>query len=172
MFLNFDVFQTKECKDKQDLYMQKAANAASHSNIHNHRHGCVIVNRRTSEIVAEGFNHYSEHLHHLFSIHAEVDALLKIKRYPKHLVHELDLYVVRIGTDRMGNPLKYSKPCTSCTQAIMKTGIRKVYFSTDENYLNNMNNVRVHPSYCQTNKKYECKYFRSKFESRQGSLLE
>lgn len=142
MFLNLDLDVTKECKENQEYYMKRAAYVATYSNSKNHRHGCVIVNRRTNQIVAEGFNHYSEHMMHTYTCHSEVDALLKIKKYPKHLIHELDLYVVRIGTDRMGTPLKYSKPCVSCSQAIMKAGIRKVYFSTDENYKNKMNGFK------------------------------
>ena len=136
MFLNLDLDDTKDRNDKQEYYMKRAAIVATYSNTRNHRHGCVIVNRRTEQIIAEGYNHFSEHMMHTFSCHSEVDALMKIRKYPKHLVHELDLYVVRIGTDRMGNPLKYSKPCIGCTQAILKAGIRKVYFSTDENFTN------------------------------------
>jgi len=142
MFLQLDLDETKACKSKQESYLQKAAMAAANSNCYNHRHGTVIVNRRTEEIVAEGFNHYSEHMCHMFSCHSEVDALLKIRKYPKHLVPELDMYVVRIGTDHMGRPLKYSKPCAECAQAIQKFGIKKVYFSTDDNFSNKMKDFK------------------------------
>jgi deoxycytidylate deaminase len=142
MFLQLDMFETKACKTKQELYLQRAAAVAGNSNCHNHRHGTVIVNRRTDEIVAEGFNHFSTHMCHLFSCHSEVDALLKIRKYPKHMIPELDLYVVRIGTDHMGRPLKYSKPCAECAQAILKFGIKKVFFSTDENFNSKMNEFK------------------------------
>lgn len=135
MFLQLDLFETKACKSRQEFYMSRAAEVAGRSNCINHRHGTVIVNKKTNEIVAEGFNHYSHHMCHLFTCHSEVDALMKIKRYPKNQIQDLDLYVVRIGTDRMGRPLKYSKPCASCTQAILKFGIKRVYFSTDDRFM-------------------------------------
>jgi deoxycytidylate deaminase len=31
----------------------------------------------------------------------------------------------------MGNPLKYSKPCNGCIKAIEKSGIRRVYYSSN-----------------------------------------
>ena len=116
---------------KQEFFLQRAAIIAERSNLQNHRHGCVIV--RDGEVIAEGYNYYSKHLEHKFTVHAEIDALLKLKKNKK-LASECELYVVRIGTDLMGCPLKYSKPCEDCTAAILKCGIRKVYFSTDEEF--------------------------------------
>jgi deoxycytidylate deaminase len=123
--------QTKTCKDKQEYFLQRAANIAIRSNVRHHRHGCVIV--RDGEVVSEGYNHHTSHYEHKFTVHAEVDALLKLKKNKKFL-SECELYVVRIGTDLMGNPLKYSRPCCDCTRAILKAGIKKVYFSTDEEF--------------------------------------
>lgn len=105
---------------------------ATRSNVRNHRHGCIIV--KDGEVLAEGFNYYTNHFEHKFSIHAEVDALMKLKKL-KRVLPECELYVVRIGTDLMGNPLKYSRPCPDCTRAILNAGIKRVYFSTSEEFM-------------------------------------
>jgi deoxycytidylate deaminase len=72
---------------------------------------------------------------HGFSIHAEVDALTKVKGR-KNILSEAELYVARIGKFNPAAPstfcLKYSKPCRECSKAILKQGIRKVYYSTTE----------------------------------------
>lgn len=97
-----------------------------------HRHGCLIVNK-AGEIVAEGYNHNYMHFYHKFSIHAEICCLSKMKRNKKAL-SECEMYVVRIGTDNMQQPFKYSRPCPDCTKAIVKAGIKRVYFSTNDDF--------------------------------------
>lgn len=118
----------RTCNDKQYSFLKRAMNLALKSTCQNQRHGCVIV--KDNEIVSEGYNHTHTHLYHKFSIHAEVDAISKMKHNKKYM-SQCDLYVVRIGTDNMGNPLKYSKPCKDCIKAIEKSGIRKVYYSSN-----------------------------------------
>ena len=118
----------KNCNDKQYGYLNRAMNLALKSTCYNQRHGCVIV--KDDEIISEGYNHTSVHLYHKFSVHAEVDALTKLKRNKKFMAN-CDLYVVRVGRDSMGNPLKYSRPCQDCIKAIQKSGVRKVYYSSN-----------------------------------------
>ncbi len=117
----------KSCKDKQSIFFQRAAVNATYSPIKNHRHGCVIV--KNGEIISEGYNTYADHMEHKFSIHAEISALYRLG---KKVTEGCELYVVRIGTDKMGNPLKYSRPCVDCAKAIIKAGIKKVYYSIDD----------------------------------------
>lgn len=123
-----DENSVKSCNDKQYYFLKRAINLALKSTCQTHRHGCVIV--KDDEILSEGYNHTQLHLYHKFSIHAEVDAISKLK-HNKKLLSACDLYVVRIGTDSMGNPLKYSKPCPACIKAIHKAGIRRVYYSSN-----------------------------------------
>lgn len=118
----------KTCSDKQYGYLKRAMNLALKSTCFSQRHGCVIV--KDDEIISEGYNHTSVHLYHKYSIHAEVDAISKLKRNKKFMSN-CDLYVVRVGRDSMGNPMKYSKPCEDCIKAIQKSGIRKVYYSSN-----------------------------------------
>lgn len=91
-----------------------------------HRHGAIIVHNGT--IVAEGYNRIALHLEHAFSIHAEVDALSKIKHKGRKFLDECTLIVVRIGSEKRGG-FKDSKPCESCQRAIKNYGIRKVFYS-------------------------------------------
>lgn len=129
---------TKSCKEKQESFLRRAAVVAARSPVRNHRHGCIIV--KDGEILAEGYNNYTQHFEHKFTIHAEVDALMKLKKHKKMLL-ECELYVVRIGTDLMGRPLKYSRPCQDCTRAILNYGIKKVYFSTSEEFMKEYGNI-------------------------------
>lgn len=121
----------KNMKFEQMFYLQRAATIAFRSNLKSHRHGCVIVSQ-SGQIIAEGYNHVSNGIN-AHSIHAEVHALTKYrplrKQYPN-----CTMYVVRIGTERMGNPLKYSRPCAKCSEHIEDSDIRRVYYSTSDEF--------------------------------------
>jgi tRNA(Arg) A34 adenosine deaminase TadA len=114
--------EAKKPSDKQHLYMERAAKVATKSTM-THRHGCVVVASDGS--VFEGYNHHGVYMSHRFSIHAEIHALYKAKKYQYPLT---EMYVVRINK---GGTLKYSRPCSGCQLEILKFGIPKVYFSTN-----------------------------------------
>ncbi len=101
--------------------MERAAKVATKSTMM-HRHGCVVVASDGS--VFEGYNHHGVYMSHRFSIHAEIHALYKAKKYQYPL---MEMYVVRINKSGV---LKYSRPCPECQLEILKFGIPKVYFST------------------------------------------
>jgi hypothetical protein len=65
-----------------------------------------------------------------------------MKRYKKKMLSDCDMYVVRIGTENMGNPLKYSRPCPDCSEAIIKAGIKKIYYSTSDEFYCKIENFR------------------------------
>jgi deoxycytidylate deaminase len=117
--------------------MEHAVKMAKKSTME-HKHGAVIVHN--NEIIATGFNYRKYYMCHGFSIHAEVDALTKLKGR-KNILSEAELYVARIGKFNPACPssfcLKYSKPCRECSKAILKHGIRKVYYSTTETPIDN-----------------------------------
>lgn len=133
VFATFDDEHTaRQCNDRQYLFLKRAMTVAQKSTCIHQRHGCVVV--KDGEIVAEGYNHHQTHLYHKFSIHAEVHALSKLRKFNKKFISQCTLYVVRIGTDNMGNPLKFSKPCKDCTRAIEKSGIKRVYYSSNSEF--------------------------------------
>lgn len=130
----------KNCNNKQIEYFEIAAKSAQKSSI-THKHGCVIV--LEGEIISTGWNHYTEYMSCLYSTHAEIDALSKIpKKKYRNLMKDMELYVVRIGPDSIENTLKYSKPCESCEKAILKTGIHKVFYSTNDEYFKIIQNQK------------------------------
>jgi deoxycytidylate deaminase len=137
MFMNLDLSCTKNIRERHKYYLEKAMTQALYSDCKHHKHGAIIVNRKTGDIISTGYNHYTEYMMHSFTCHAEMDAMSKLKKLPKTLFSDFELYVVRIGKESKGFPLKYSKPCVNCTKAILKYGIKRVYFSTDDNYTRN-----------------------------------
>jgi len=88
-----------------------------------HRHGAIIY--RNGEILSAGHNHRIYHMCHAFSCHAEVAAIKSIKN--RSLLKNASLIVVRVGND---DNIKGSKPCENCKQAIERSGIKKVFYST------------------------------------------
>lgn len=121
----------KTSNERQNHFLECAAKVAQKS-VMEHKHGAIIV--LDNEIIATGFNYLYEHMCHKNSIHAEVDALLNVKGRRRNMLADAEMYVVRIGAKSMDCPLKYSRPCCDCQKAIMKYGIRKVYYSTSYEY--------------------------------------
>lgn len=127
----FEDILPKTSSERQDYFLKYAAKIAEKS-IMEHKHGAIIVHENT--IIATGYNYVYEHMCHNNSIHAEVDALMKVKSKGKNILGETEMYVVRIGSRRLQRPLKYSKPCCDCQKAIRKYGIPRVYYSTNDEY--------------------------------------
>lgn len=130
--VNMDVYEHRLIKvdsprdmdQRQEFFINKAAQVAYRSPCL-HQHGAVIVNRNTDEILATGYNKMEMHYEHMFSLHAEVDAIRKVKKHVD--LTNAEMYVVRIGPPCQ--PLKMSRPCTECEKFILKRGIGKVYYS-------------------------------------------
>lgn len=88
-----------------------------------HKHGCVILKGNT--IVGEGYNRWTEHMEHAYSLHSEVVAISSVKSKCKGYLNDAVMIVVRVGHDT----LKLSKPCANCRKAIEKAGLRKIFYS-------------------------------------------
>lgn len=88
-----------------------------------HKHGCVILKGNT--IIGEGYNRWTEHMEHSFSLHSEVVAISSVKNKSKGYLNDSVMIVVRIGHEG----LKLSKPCVGCRKAIEKVGIGKIFYS-------------------------------------------
>jgi deoxycytidylate deaminase len=117
--------------ERQEYFLKKAAQIAFRSNLVQ-RHGCLIVNSQTDEILSSGFNHTYIHMYHKFSCHAEYDALRKVKKNID--LANSEMYVVRIGGVRLASDtdLKMSKPCEGCKKLILRANIGRVYYSWSE----------------------------------------
>lgn len=127
-FQYFDESNPKDMNGKQYHYLRIAAEVALASDM-NHKHGAIIVHKKN--IISVGYNHYSNTN---YSIHAEVDAISRLKGREKDILNECELYVVRIGPNNLNTHLKYSKPCYNCQNYISKMCIKKTYYSTNYDY--------------------------------------
>ena len=125
-----DEVPAKATTEKQRYFLERAARLAMKSTM-THKHGCVLV--LYGEIVSEGYNRITTHMFHSFSVHSEVVVLNKAKRL-KHQLADAEMYVVRIASGKFDHCLKYSKPCLGCQRAILKSGVKKVYYSTNNEY--------------------------------------
>ena len=126
-FEYFDTSDTQRIHYKQNYYLDIAAQAALKSDM-NHKHGAIVVYKKN--VIATGNNYYKgEH-----SIHAEVDAISKLRGKNKEILPQCDLYVVRIGPEKMQHHLKYSKPCCNCQKYISKKCIKRTFYSTNYSY--------------------------------------
>jgi deoxycytidylate deaminase len=96
------------------------------SDHHTHKFGAVIAFKNI--IISHGWNKLKTHpksTHPWKHIHAEMDAIFKAKGNTVGAT----LYVTRVSTQ--GN-LNNSKPCPFCMSLIVAAGIKKVFY-TDNN---------------------------------------
>lgn len=114
-------------------FVESAKRTAEESTFPDYRHGALLV--RGGSILNSAYNKNSRigwanrfrskacgHATH----HAELGAILGVDRTK---TSGSDIYVVRIG--RTGE-LKMSKPCQMCQQVLTHMGIKRVYYSIDE----------------------------------------
>lgn len=128
-FEYFDETEPITMNDKRQEYLDIATDIAMKSTMMQ-KHGAILVYKK--DIIGYGYNHHVNN----FCIHAEMAAIMSLKGKNKQLLNQCDLYVVRVGPKRYNFPLKYSKPCQKCQDAINKCRIKKTYYSTNYNYDN------------------------------------
>lgn len=115
-------------KPHEDVF-ERAITLAKKSTM-GHRHGAVIV--KNGEIIGEGYNHIATYMSHSWSCHAEMAAILSLKNRGKKYLEDASMIVVRVSNHRLqAQHLKLSKPCERCTEQIIKSGIRRVFYSTN-----------------------------------------
>lgn len=100
-----------------------------------------------NEIISVGYNSYKTHpLQKRFSKnieaifkHAEVDCIVNALRHVDSIdLERSNLYVYRVKKltkDHIDWSDGYSEPCSGCKQAINHFKIKKVVYSTDEDYV-------------------------------------
>lgn len=102
------------------------------------RHGAVLIYRNkvigkghNSFLPTSGHHHTSKHIeeksHGRFSEHAEVACIRSVHKYNTKYIPESVMLVVRILKKDYGS----SAPCPSCHKAILRSKIRRVYYTTD-----------------------------------------
>lgn len=86
------------------------------------KHGAVIIS--DGKVICEGYN---KKLSDRYSVHAEVDVLIKARKKYLAILPKCELIVVRV-TGRH-NCLAMSKPCARCEQLICESKIGKTHYS-------------------------------------------
>lgn len=92
--------------------------------------GSVVV--YGNEIISTGHNKHCNSMTNLWSFHAEVSALMQLKKLPKSQLKECEMYVVRIGPPSSKCAVRMSRPCQHCAKFIEGMGIRRVFYTTNE----------------------------------------
>ncbi len=109
-------------------YFDICRKLASHSDHPQHKHGCVIV--RGNKVVSLGYNKNSTHtrsLHPHKRLHAEVSAIVKAGED----LSNCSIYIYR---ETKSKTPAMSRPCESCFQLIVESGIKTVYYSVTNGY--------------------------------------
>lgn len=131
-----DIKPSKNIKNKHLEFLIQAKREANKSNL-TQKHGCVIV--YNNKIIAKGYNSICN-FDKMKSIHAEIDALNYLNRIfklkDKKLRKKCNLYVVRIK--KCDDTLKMSKPCNNCASKIVKSNIGTVYYSVNNNFIDDV----------------------------------
>jgi tRNA(Arg) A34 adenosine deaminase TadA len=117
---------------KQYRYIELAMRAAHHSEF-NFKHGAVLVKSGTvvncsfNETVYSSFaTRFQRKQKWIGTRHAEVNVVLGIGRA---LTNGADLYVVRINSH---GGMSLSAPCPMCRDLMQFVGIRRVFYSIDD----------------------------------------
>lgn len=109
-------------------FFQLAKNISKHSDHPAHQLGAVIV--RGNKIVSMGFNKNKTHTksnHAWKRLHAEISAIIKSRED----LTGCSIYVYR--ETKLGH-LGMARPCASCLSAIQEAGIKKIFYSTETGY--------------------------------------
>jgi len=108
----------------------KLAVEEAHKSNHKQKVGCVIFDKK--RILSKGYNTCQKSVRKLhprfqkfpFSVHAEVDAIIKAKKDLKGS----SVLVVRINKK---DEFRLSKPCNNCMNYIEYVGIKNIFYTID-----------------------------------------
>lgn len=129
------------------MHMEEAIQLAKRSTMES-KHGCVIINPKNRDkwVVASGINEHVQNQEdrNVYSIHAEVNALAQLLRIKSHNHTYFDdciALVARVGPKSSNYKVRMSKPCANCERTLRKMGIKRVFYTIDEN---TMCEMRIH----------------------------
>ena len=106
---------------KLDRCFALAKNIASNSPYGKIRHGALLVNYSSF-----GKRFRSPSRGHA-TVHAELGCILGL---PRDVTSGADLYVCRINRN---GEFRFSKPCSMCHAALKHVGVKRVYYTTNDN---------------------------------------
>lgn len=119
--------QNNALSRRQRSFLDVAVRLAESSEL-NFKHGAVIV--KGGSVLSVGVNKWrnlllfesdKEKYNEFVSVHAEIDALARCKT-PQGAT----MYIARVNKD---GEERISRPCSSCTETILNSGIKKVIYT-------------------------------------------
>ena len=117
-----------------ERYFDLAKNIAFNSPYGKIRHGAVMVKGGSVKNASFNKDKYSSFGSRFrqkeagpATLHAELGCVLGLAR---SVTSGSDLYVCRINKD---GDFRYSKPCSMCHEALKHVGVKRVYYTTNDN---------------------------------------
>lgn len=117
-------------------YFELARRMAKESTYGKLRHGAVVV--KGGNVISVGFNKgcycaFGQRFRDVYNYghatqHAEISAILGV---PESSTRGATVFVVRINND---SDFRMSKPCCMCHQVLDFVGVRKVFYTTGEDF--------------------------------------
>jgi len=121
---------------KVQRYFELARNMAYNSPYGKLRHGAILV--RGGSVLNASFNkdkfnsfgsRFREQNRGPATLHAEIGCVLGLVR---NATSGADVYVCRINKK---GEFRYSKPCAMCHQVLKHVGVKRVYYTTNEDVI-------------------------------------
>lgn len=106
-----------------------AKSISKHSDHPHHKLGAVIS--KGNRVISLGFNKNKTHTrsnHNWKRLHAEISAIIKAKQD----ITNCYIYIYRETKD---GQIAMARPCCSCMQAIKEAGIKKIFYTSSEGFL-------------------------------------
>ena len=117
-----------------ERYFDLARNVAFNSPYGKIRHGAVLAKGGSVKNASFNKDNYSSFGNRFrvkdtgpATVHAELGCILGLAR---SVTSGADLYVCRVNKE---GEFKYSKPCSMCHEALKHVGVKRVYYTTNDN---------------------------------------
>jgi len=110
-------------------FFEVAKSISKHSDHPHHKLGAVIS--RGNRVISLGFNKNKTHTksnHSWKRLHAEISAIIKARQD----VTSCHIYIYRETKD---GQMAMARPCRSCMEAIKEAGIKKIFYSSTNGFL-------------------------------------
>lgn len=128
----YQIMQIEDFSERERKIFDQCVALSRRSDFRTFKHGAILFKKRiinTSYNALGRFTHFAQRFHgddyYVNSLHAEMGTILNV---PHSLTNGATVMVVR--TNSSGN-LKLSYPCPTCMGAMKFVGIKRVYFSID-----------------------------------------
>jgi len=134
--MDHNIFNINELSNKNRRLLQAAKKLAATSKYGTFKHGAILTSGsciiglgvNNEKYTSIGSKHHPTGNSAYSTYHAEIVSVLNL---PRHVTKGSTIYVAR--TSKCGNEFRMSKPCEMCHAVLEERGVKKVFFSIDEN---------------------------------------